>query len=95
MASMSGFDGGGTPDGVIREVLEAGERDGGGVGQPVPLAQHRGHRLDTQEFAADTAHRLGVRLRHEHGVVSAVDVHVDQAGLRVPRPGPGAFVGDA
>jgi hypothetical protein len=26
MASMSGFDGGGTPDGVIREVLEAGER---------------------------------------------------------------------
>jgi hypothetical protein len=26
MASMSGFDGGGTPDGVIREVPEAGER---------------------------------------------------------------------
>jgi hypothetical protein len=26
MASMSGFDGGGTPDGVIGDVLEAGER---------------------------------------------------------------------
>jgi hypothetical protein len=27
----------------------------------VSLAQHRGHRLDTQEFAADTSHRLGVQ----------------------------------
>jgi hypothetical protein len=42
-------------------VLKAGERDGGGVSQAVPLAQHRGHRLDAQEFAADAFHRLGVQ----------------------------------
>jgi hypothetical protein len=44
-------------------VLEAGERDSGGVSQAVPLAQHRGHRLDTQEFAADTSHQLGVQCK--------------------------------
>src|ERR1700691_4513698 len=44
-------------------VLETGERDFGGVGQAVSLAQHRGHRLDTQEFAADTSHRLGVQCK--------------------------------